>query len=241
VESGEDSERAKYAFDLEKKIFRDADRVVVTTPEMHRTVIERYQAVPERVRVIPNFVQVDRFKPAESPVPSRKLCFVGRMHREKNLENLLEATRGLDLELLMIGGGELREPLERRSREENRPVRFLGNVPNANLPGILQEAAAFVFPSLWEHHPKALLEAMACGLPVIGTRVAGIQELIEHRQTGYLCGTSAEELRAAIQAVLNDPELRIALGRNARDSIVRNFSLERVIELELALLEEMAR
>jgi glycosyltransferase involved in cell wall biosynthesis len=82
---------------------------------------------------------------------------------------------------------------------------------------------------------------MACGLPVIGTDVPGIRELIRHRETGYLCGTSPQEIRAAIQDVLDDMDLRTRMGCNAREFVVENFALEQVVEMELALLEEVSR
>ena len=97
----------------------------------------------------------------------------------------------------------------------------------------------FILPSLYEGHPKALLEAMACSRPVIGTDVIGIRELIRHRETGYLCGTSPEEIRAAIQDVLSDADLRNHMGHNAQEFVLEHFALERVVEMELALLSEV--
>jgi glycosyltransferase involved in cell wall biosynthesis len=143
------------------------------------------------------------------------------------------------VELLVAGSGSLGEPLRGKAEANRLPVRFLGNVPHRQLPEILNSAALFVLPSYYEGHPKALLEAMACGLPVIGSDVPGIRELIRHGETGYLCGTSPEEIRAAIQDVLNAPDLRARMGRNARESVVDQFSLERVLEMELALYGEL--
>jgi glycosyltransferase involved in cell wall biosynthesis len=77
---------------------------------------------------------------------------------------------------------------------------------------------------------------MACGLPAIGTDVPGIRELIYHRETGYLCGTSSQEIREAIQEVLADKALQVKMGQSARQFVVENFSLERILEMELALL-----
>ena len=76
---------------------------------------------------------------------------------------------------------------------------------------------------------------MACGLPVIGTDVPGIRELIRHGETGYLCGTSPQELREAIKTVLGDRKLQERLGRSARAFVVEHFALEKIVPLELAL------
>jgi glycosyltransferase involved in cell wall biosynthesis len=95
-------------------------------------------------------------------------------------------------------------------------------------------------PSLLEGHPKALLEAMACGLPVIATDVPGIREVIRHRTNGYLCGTSPLEIRSAIQDVLADPSLRERMGAKARDYVVQSCSMDKIMNLELELLHELA-
>jgi glycosyltransferase involved in cell wall biosynthesis len=118
-------------------------------------------------------------------------------------------------------------------------VRLLGNVQHRQLPGILKSADLFVLPSRYEGHPKTLIEAMACGLPVVGTDVPGIREIIQHGENGYLCGTSPEEIREAIRVILGDSERRVRMGRNAREFVVEHFALDRIVEKELALLEEL--
>ncbi len=237
---GEESLNARRTKQLEARVFRGADRVVVTTAEMLQTIVERYDLNPEKVRVIPNYVDTQRFKPSSNSRQPNLVCSVGHLKEVKNIQALLDAIHGLDVELAVIGGGSLEQPLKTKVEKEQLPVRFLGVVPNTELPAYLNRASLFILPSHFEHHPKALLEAMACGLPVIGTNVPGIRELIDHRATGYLCGTSPEEIRTAIQEVLGDADLRAHMGRNAREFVVEHFALERVVEMELALLGELA-
>jgi glycosyltransferase involved in cell wall biosynthesis len=237
---GAESAEAQKARQLEAAVFPAADRVVVTTSAVCQTVVERYGVKPEKVRIIPNYVDTKLFKPPSNSRQPNLLCFVGRLSEEKNIPALLDAIHGLDVELAVIGGGSLEEMLRAKTRQERLAVRFLGNISNAELPAHLNRASLFILPSFIEHHPKALLEAMACGLAVIGTGVPGIRDLIRHRETGYLCGTSSEEIRAAIQDVLADADLRARMGRNAREFVVEHFALERVLEMELALLEELA-
>jgi glycosyltransferase involved in cell wall biosynthesis len=114
-------------------------------------------------------------------------------------------------------------------------------VPNSELPGYLNRAGLFILPSFYEGHPKALIEAMACGLPVIGADSPGIRELIRHGETGYLCGTEPESIREAIQDLLDSPTLSAQMGHHARQFVIENYSLDRIAELELALLKEAAR
>jgi len=238
---GAKSIEAKQARVLERKVFTDADRVVVTTPIMSKTVKEHYQLPEERVRVIPNYVQCDLFSPNQRDrCSTRQICFVGRLDEQKNLFALLKAIKGLDVELVIVGSGPLGERLQEEVSRSRLPVRFLGNVLHQRLPEILNSSVLFILPSLYEGHPKVLLEAMACGVPVIGTDVPGIRELIYHRETGYLCGTSSVEIREAIKEVLSNGDLRNSIGSNARGFVVENFALEKILEMELAILDELA-
>ena len=240
-EFGADSSRAKIIIGLEKILFRFADYIVVTTEQM-RQYISKFHNLPlQRVRVIPNYVDTERFKPLPEARKRNSICFIGRLEQQKNLVALLEASKGLThVELSLIGDGSLRTELLRLAQTYRLPVNFLGSLPYFSLPKHLNRAEIFVLPSLYEGHPKVLLEAMSCGRPVIGTDVPGIRELIRHRETGFLCGTSPADIRAAIQAVLSDMDLRMRIGRQAREFVLENFTLERTVEMEIALLDELA-
>jgi len=239
-QDGEDSSAFQRAQQREAAVFRAADRVVVTTEVMYQTLIARYGIAREKVWIIPNYVDTQCLKPSPNSRVPRLLCFVGRLEKEKNIEALLDAIEGLEVELMVIGGGSLQGELMQRAQEKQLRVRFIGNVPHQVLASYFNRASLFILPSFIEHHPKALLEAMACGLPVIGTNVTGIRELISHRETGYLCGTSAKEIREAIGEVLSDKNLCIRLGSNARSYAVEHFALERIVKMELNLLEELS-
>lgn len=240
VAHGIDSSEASQARDLERHVFSSADKVVVTTPAMHRTVTERYTLSRDLVTVIPNYVDTDAFHPtSELNHSPGRICFIGRLEEQKNPFALLEAIEGLDVELVLVGNGPLRDRLQTEVESNGLMVRLLGNVKHGQLPGILNSADLFVLPSLYEGHPKTLIEAMACGLPVIGTDVPGIREIIQHGENGYLCGTSPEEIREAIRVVLGNSERRARMGRNAREFVVEHFALDQIVEKELALLEEL--
>ena len=239
-QEGADSEATKQAERQEARAFSAADRVVVTAGHMKDYIVEQYGIPGTKVVVIPNYVITNLLHPNTTTTckPGR-LCFVGRLDAQKNLFALIEAIRGLDIELEIIGDGAQREALEKAVREKGANVHFLGNLPHAELPQHFNAAEIFILPSMYEGHPKTLLEAMACGLAVIGTDVPGIREIIQHRQTGYLCGTSPTEIRRAFQDVLGDEALQEWMGGKAREYVVENFSLDRVFEMELALLQEV--
>jgi glycosyltransferase involved in cell wall biosynthesis len=234
------SAQLKQAAALEQHVFRGADRVAVTTSSIKQYVMQQYNLSETKLRVIPNYVLTNIFVPVHRVSPNGKcLIFIGRLSEEKNPFGLLQAIRGLDVKLVIIGDGTQRLSLEEKAKKDNLCVQFLGNQPHLKLPHYLQAADIFILPSPSEGHPKALLEAMSCGLPVIGTDVPGIRELIRHRETGYLCGISPTEIRKAILNLLGDKALQTKMGENARKFIVDNFSIEHILKMELALLREL--
>jgi glycosyltransferase involved in cell wall biosynthesis len=82
---------------------------------------------------------------------------------------------------------------------------------------------------------------MSCGLPVIGSTVSGIKDLIEHGENGWLCGTSPKEIREAILTVMSDTKLQERMGRNARNLILEKFALNRTAPQEMELLKDFSR
>lgn len=185
---------------------------------------------------IPSYIATELFKPING-IKKRKdaICFVGRLSPEKNLTALLEALKGLPYTFDIIGSGQQLDQLKESARNNMVRVNFLGNIPNNELPAILNEYELFVLPSLWEGMPKALLEAMACGLAVVGTGVDGTKEVIRDGENGILCGTTAGSIRQAIIKAMNDRDLREKLGASARKTIENIFSLTMLLDKELEL------
>jgi glycosyltransferase involved in cell wall biosynthesis len=226
---------------LELLGFKVADKIVVATENMKDYIARHYALPRDKIAVIPNHVNTDVFKPLPGihREPGR-ICFVGTLKRAKNLSLLLQAMRDIrGVELVVIGSGPLRDELTKEAKELSIDVRFLGSLPNYQLPTELNRSEIFVLPSLYEGHPKALLEAMACGLPVIGTDVPGIREVIAHGQTGYLCQPTPEDMRRAITRVLGHKELGRQLGERAREFVVESYSIEKILEQELTVLHSL--
>ena len=238
---GRASAQAELAREREASVFESADAIVLTTETMKEEVVERYRVSPDKIAVIPNYVNTGLFQPPHNGrSPGRRIVCVGRLDEQKNLQALIEAAAGIDVEVVLIGDGPQRKSLGVQAYVRQVPVYFAGRIPNTELPEHLGKCSVYVQPSFYEGHPKALLEAMACGLPVIGADVTGIREVLTHRENGYLCGTSPGELRAAVEVVLADGTLRERMARQAREFVSANFSLDRVLELELDLINRVA-
>jgi glycosyltransferase involved in cell wall biosynthesis len=114
-------------------------------------------------------------------------------------------------------------------------------VPNSRLPEILSRARCFVLPSPYEGQPKALLEAMACGLPCIAADIPAVAELSRNGTVVLFEAGSGDALAAALRRVLADDDLAGALGREARRVVEERFDLRELVQREAALLASVAR
>ncbi|MEK7103903.1 MAG: glycosyltransferase [Patescibacteria group bacterium] len=223
----------------EKIAYKTADIVIFTSQKDKDFAKEKFNVPERKIRIVPNYIDTGLFKPQSIEKESARIVFVGRLSKEKNLFNLIEGALGLNARLVFIGQGNLRDELERFAKEKSVAVEFLGSLANDKLPEELNKAEIFVLPSLYEGCPKALLEAMACGLPCIATDVEGIKEVITHKENGYLCKTDSQSIRQALNDVLANKELMEKIGQKARATILENFSLEKIIEKESSLFLDL--
>lgn len=173
--------------------------------------------------------------PADERPLNARVCYAGRLSEEKNVISVVKACNGTGAELIIAGEGALRDAVMETAREHNVSLHLAGNVPHSRLAEILQSSTLFVLASFHEGHPKTLLEAMACGLPVIGARSPGIRDIISHEENGLLCGTDPASLHRAIMRMLTDEALRRRLGENARKYVLEHCSLENAWEKEIGI------
>lgn len=154
--------------------------------------------------------------------------------------SLLMAWRGLSvLPLLVIGDGPLRPKAENLVASEGLNVRFLGNLPRAVALDTVARATLQVVPSLWfEGMPLVILEAWALGVPVVGSRIGGIAEMLGHDDCGLLFEPgNAEQLRSRVLELLSDSELSSAIRDRARS----RYSQRHTPEVGLASLLDVYR
>jgi glycosyltransferase involved in cell wall biosynthesis len=220
---------------IEKFAYRNADTIMVSSKRDQQYIIDKYKIKPEKVNYLPNYIDTDLFKPLDIEKENR-ICIVAKLEKQKNLKNLIEAVRGLDIKLVIFGKGSLSKKL--RSLAPSN-VRIIESIPNNDLPEEINKSKLFILPSNFEGCPKALLEAMSCQVPVIGTNVYGIKEIIKHKENGYLCDTSIESIRNAIKQVLADQELQKKISFNARKTILNNFSLEKLLDKEIKIYQTL--
>jgi len=239
-EHGAGSPLARKALDEELKLFSRASAIEVTTPMMQQSIVGRIPAARPKINVVPNYVDTDLFAPREAE-RDIDLLFIGRLTPQKNLFAMLEALHGLKMKTVIIGKGALEEQLKKRAEELGLDIHWAGNVPNPELPGYLNRSKLFVLPSNYEGHPKTLIEAMAAGLPVIGSNVPGIREVVTHLKNGWLTSTEPASTREALLELSASASIRAHLAKNARHFAVENYSLDHIAQRELMLLEQTAR
>jgi glycosyltransferase involved in cell wall biosynthesis len=195
--------------------------------------IRRDYGVAE-VGVLPNVTGGLELEPA----PGRReaaaegyLLFVGRLRIRKGVEVLLEALRAIrerqaGARLLLAGDGEHRRALERKAAELalGPAAVFLGRCDPSEVRGLLAGAAALVVPSTYEGMPLVVLEAMACGVPVVASRVSGIPEVVEDGVTGWLVPPEdPEALAVALGEALAAPEDARRRGEAGRRRVGERF------------------
>ncbi len=229
----------------EKNAFTNADMISVPTENDRIWIVEKYRVGPGAVRVIPNYVETDRFKPMPEVAKRYDLVFVGRSSGEKNLSGLIEAARLLSnkrkLSILFIGSCGRSPMVEEALKTGLISGDAIGNIDNAELPGALAMARIFIITSFYEGNSKVLIEAMSCGLPCIGTNVDSINTVISHRKNGYLCATKADSIAEAIDTVLGDPKLCGELGQSARNYVKDKFDISKVLDMELDVLNDICK
>ena len=162
---------------------------------------------------------------------------VARLAEQKGQRTLLEAAAELPgVKFAIVGEGELRGELERRTDELGLHDRVLFTGARDDVPDLLATFDVFAFPSLFEGLCLAVIEAQAAGVPVVATPVGGIRETVVDGETGLLVPPQdPQALAAAIRRLLDDRELAGRLAAEARRRVHERFSVQRMVEETLAL------
>ncbi|TSC89699.1 MAG: hypothetical protein G01um10143_189 [Parcubacteria group bacterium Gr01-1014_3] len=184
------------------------------------------------IEVVPNGVDLARIKNQESRIKNNDKIIIttSRLVHKNGVDILISAFARLknqDYSLQILGDGPDRASLEKLAHDMgvNSRVSFLGQVSADKIPQYLGFAEIFVRASRSEGLGNSFLEAMAAGLPVIGTPVGGIVDFLKHNETGLICNSEdSEDLAKKISELINDQKLRERLAENGRKLILANYS-----------------
>lgn len=174
--------------------------------------------------------------------------FVGELREKKGLATLLsgytQLVKKMPVSLLIVG--EVREGEDKKLFDEFKrinpqlPITITGHVPHKDLPAYYSLMDIFVHPSLRDGMPNAVLEAMACGVPVIATPVGGVLDVIEDNLNGRLVPVNdADALANVMEELLKDADQCHRLGKQARQKIVTEFTLQKELQANLHIYENL--
>lgn len=218
---------------------RSADEIIAISEEMKEQLIERYRIGREMVTTISHGVDIDRYRPhneRHSAVSEDRLTllFVGRLITRKGVDLAIQSIATTDnpnVELLIAGSGRLENQLKRLARELEvvDRVRFLGYVPDEELPVLYSSADLTLFTSVYEGFGLVLLESLASGTPVIGPSVGGIPDTLEDGTTGYIVNRDPTSIAAKVDFLAENPQKLYEMSDAARTAAT-DRSWNRVVE-----------
>lgn len=231
-------------------LLKSTRAIVVVLSSRMKAYLATYHFDDLPIQLIPNGVDTTRFKPygAVDTYQGREqivIC-VSRLSYEKGIDVLLRAWYLVhetfpQAQLLLVGDGPLRLQLEQLAKllGLSESIEFAGT--QHDIPAYLNKSTIAVLPSRYEGMPNALLEAMACGLPCVATRVSGSEDIVQDGTNGLLVATEDYQgLAQALITLLDDPALARHYGYAARTGIEQHYSIDQITNTYMALYQHIA-
>jgi len=246
----------------ETQLMKRSDALIAVSKYTVDELTDLYGIEEEKIHVIYNGVDIDKFKPRPDRMELRRefgleedkkvVLFVGRLYHRKGLEILLRSIPPVleefsDVKFAISGTGfkQKEESLRSLAKELNIEdhVKFLGYVPDEQLPSLYSASDIFVLPAIYENFPFAILEAQATALPVISTKVGGIPEFLVDNENGFVIDPGDSiQLTQKVLTLLQNPKLAEKMGTRGRELIEEKLSWHiitgQVIDLYHMLLEK---
>ena len=245
----------------EFRILEEADRILTTCPAEVEELTGLYGAQRSRLALVPCGVDISTFRPVDRREARNELglpegptvAYVGRLVPRKGVDTLVEAfallPRHLDARLVIVGGEPGAEgsaevarlwALARKLKVKKR-VTFTGSRPQQDLYRYYGAAHAAVTVPHYEPFGMTPLEAMACGVPVVGSRVGGIKTSVVDGKTGYLVPPKdPKALADRLLRLLSDGALRDRMGRAGRRRVEEHYTWKRIATLAATAFSEVA-
>jgi len=259
---------------LERTAYQNADGVVAVSQSMKEDVHTLYGVREERIRVIPNGIDLEEYRPTRDEAllasfgidPTKPvLLFVGRITRQKGVLHLIKAIRHLreGVQVVLCAGApdtqeigeEMRREIEAARKDSSHPIIWIEKMlPKKEIIALYGHATLFICPSVYEPFGIINLEAMACGAPVVASRVGGIPEVVVHGETGLLVPFApgkgedfepldparfSRDLAEAANQLLDNPARRQEMARKARKRVEDHFAWSQVAKRTHLFYQEL--
>lgn len=236
---------------IENLMIRNSDYFITTTETLKTHLIDRGFKYPEHIFIIPNYVDTDLFNPINTMTKEDsgedivKIISVGRLSVQKNFPLLMDGLAQLKnklenkIELTIVGTGPLKEDLLHKAQQLNLELKLIDRISNSGMPLLYREHDIFVMTSPREGHPRALIEAMSCGLPVVGTNVIGIRDVITDGVNGLLCSATPEDIAQKLLRIISDKLFAKGLGIKAREDALQKYSFKALVQQEKNIYKQI--
>ena len=233
---------------LEKSLVPAADILLAPSKAMSNIAADYYGVELNRIRVIPNPIDVDLFCPNEDNSQEEsiiKLCFAGRFSYEKGAHIIIKILPSLlkrfkNLQFSVVGnsgksssGRLLIDELKEKIAENNASERFFyyPKIHHYLMPDFYRSNHIFISPTLFDSFGNTIVEAQSCGLPVVVNTVGGVPEIVKDGETGFLINNNDEmEFLEKIEKLIIDTENRKKMSKKAREYVLELFSFKVVSE-----------
>ena len=224
--------------------------LVTGSEGMKQGYVEYYDLSPERVKVMPNWINLERFKKQETASVKQKktLLFVHWLSKRKGADMIVSIVKHLvsefnssisDFKLLVVGNGPYKEKLSEEIKENKleKHIEVLGGVPNTEVIRYYQKADIFIMPSMEEGFPRVLLEAMAMGVPYVASDVGAVREMSPEIAQRFLVKPGDVELFAhKIETLMSDEKTYQDFIKEELQK-VKTYSLDKVVNKFIDLFE----
>jgi glycosyltransferase involved in cell wall biosynthesis len=231
----------RYLADLEKETAKKAALIVTISKYSLEKLQTHYSVDGSKVRIIPNGVDTEKYKPIDNTLNARRrfglgdgpyVLFVGSLIPRKGVHFLVEAAKNVtrthvNTKFVIVGDGPLKKQLQQKVLSSNLLGNFifLSRVAEEVLPALYNCAEVFVLPSIQEGQGIVLLEAQSCGKPVVAFDIGGVNEAVSNGETGLLVERgNSKALAEALLNLLGDQALRGRMGLAARSFIAENYT-----------------
>ena len=220
---------------VERELMADADQIVAFSPHERDAMARLYDADPDQVELVPCGVDLARFQPLDQEESRERLglngdkvlLYVGRIESLKGLDLLVHTAAqmetGQGVRVLVVGGDDGKGDATRKIRQLTQDLEvedlfeFVGRVDQEDMPLYYSAADVCVVPSFYESFGLAALESMACGTPVVASRVGGLSTVVQHGRTGYLKSWRCPEAFAdSVEMIISSKKLQSSMGIAAR-------------------------
>jgi glycosyltransferase involved in cell wall biosynthesis len=230
---------------LNRRAFRASRAIIVNSADVEAYIVREYGAPAARIRVVPNAIDLRRFQPQARTGGGPRIITVGRLVGQKNPLRFVTAAAALrarlpDARFTIVGDGPLRSAVESaiRSAGLEGACRLTGE--RHDIETLLGDADVFWLTSDWEGMPNVVIEALACGLPVVASRVGGTADLIADGEQGFL--VTPDDVAAVVARsveILTDPALYAHMRAAAR-ARAEAFGVGRMVRAMCAAYEHEA-